>query len=437
MFDSFQPWDRDPKRFRTAKICVGWALLLSLRTEKGNSRLDLNTSLDFLYHLTRVVNVDNVDTKTWPEAVSKLDQRWFLDLLHGATEWRKLQRLNWLWQIEQVGTVPRSRDKVYTSYATEQVHAQSLAASLWRRGMQRHSMTLHARRYVALIPPFKLLLWHVSFLDSFPFYCCILLLFDVFKTWGTNNESVAYLAIGCSVLNVVWVSEYFENRKLDCEHGNFLELPSGILSQGIKWQGARLNCFWLETTSRKSGLWIDGNRSNRSCNHQADFFHHMPSHCRSACQNSSKDENLDKPFVAAEQRTILSQRSYKTLFLTCPCHPSVNKNSCGLRFEDVPKRRPANSQLVFCRWRLNLAQKCTTFKSRQSSKSSGWRLSISTWNPGLKREVHHCLSRRLFLLVSLLPSCKWPKPITFHEEFRHRSLRFRVKTWLQRSKKTS
>ena len=107
----------------------------------------------------------------------------------------------------------------------------------------RHSITLRARQYVALIPPFKLLLWHVSFLNSSPFYCCILLLFDVFKTWGTNNESVAYLAIGCSVLNVVWVSEYFENRKLDREHGNFLDLPSGILfPKGIKWQngGARL-----------------------------------------------------------------------------------------------------------------------------------------------------------------------------------------------------
>lgn len=180
----------------------------------------------------------------------------------------------------------------------------------------RHSITLRAgSKFWRWYFLFKLLLWHVSFLNSSPFYCCILLLFDVFKTWGTNNESVAYLAIGCSVLNVVWVSEYFENRKLDREHGNFLDLPSGILSpKGIKWHngGARLTPKLILIGNdfkkiRPLDWWKSVKPLLRFCNHQADVSHHMPSHCRTPCQNSSKDESLDKPL----RRTFLSERSYK------------------------------------------------------------------------------------------------------------------------------
>lgn len=121
------PWDGDPKNSERQKMC--W--LVEPCFCHCGLRSDLRTSLDSLYRLTSVditwhwCRHKDLTWRTWSSFKAGL-----------AILWSKLQRLNWLWQIEQVGTVPRSPDKWSAHYATEQVHAQSLAAGLWRRGIQ-------------------------------------------------------------------------------------------------------------------------------------------------------------------------------------------------------------------------------------------------------------------------------------------------------------
>lgn len=110
---------------------------------------------------------------------------------------------------------------------------------------------------------------------------------------------------------------------------------------------------------------------------------------------------------------------------TLAVHPSVNQKS-KLIWTKI--WRPANSQFFFRRWHLNLVNHPKVLAdvwASQPGKGSREKFIVSA-------AICFCFSA--FLLVSLLPSCKWPKPITLHEEFRHRSL-FRVKTWLQRSPK--
>lgn len=202
----------------------------------------------------------------------------------------------------------------------------------------------------------------ISYLNSSPFYCCILLLFDVFKTWGTNNESVAYLAIGCSVLNVVWVSEYFENRKLDREHGNFLDLPSGILSpKGIKWHNgsARLTPkLILIGNDFKKIRPLDWWKSVKPLLQPPGW--RLPSHAQPLSHSVPK---FFKRWIFGQTiaKDLFEQKKLQDLenvawhwhdtLCTLAVHPSVNQKS-KLIWTKI--WRPANSQLFFRRWHLNL-----------------------------------------------------------------------------------